>query len=148
MQSSASAVAPDPAGTHLHAWRERVRDPSLTALLIIQLCVIFVAAPLAALGLPWARPVGEGLVLALVLIVVTLSNSRGAIVAIVIGLGAILAHLVLVERPTAFTNGFPGGSSILMFVALTWVVARAVYAPGRINLHRIQGRSSCTRILQ
>jgi hypothetical protein len=75
MQSSASAVAPDLAGTHLRAWRERVRDPRLTALLIIQLCVIFVAAPLAALGLPWARPVGEGLVLALVLIVVTLSNA-------------------------------------------------------------------------
>jgi hypothetical protein len=139
MQSSASAVAPDLAGTRLHAWRERVRDPRLTALLIIQLCVIFVAAPLAALGLPWARPVGEGLVLALVLIVVTLSNSPGAIVAIVIGLGAILAHLVLAERPTAFTNVFPRGGSILMFVALTWVVARAVYAPGRINLHRIQG---------
>jgi hypothetical protein len=136
MQSSASAAAPAPTGTHLHAWRERVRDPSLTALLIIQLCVIFVAAPLAALGLPWARPVSEGLVLALVLVVVTLSNSRGAIVAIVIGLGAILAHLVLVERTTAFTNVFPRGGSILMFVALTWVVARAVYAPGRINLPR------------
>ena len=63
---------------------------------------------------------------------------RGAIVAIVIGLGAILAHLVLVERPTAFTNVFRCGGSILTFVALTWVVARAVYAPGRINLHRIQ----------
>jgi Ion channel len=83
------------------AWRERVRDPSLTALLMIQVCVIFVAAPLAALGLSWARPVGEILVLALVLIVVMLSNSRGAIVAIVIGLGAILAHLILVEHPAA-----------------------------------------------
>ena len=128
-----------PAGLQLNAWRERVRDPSLTALLIIQFCVIFVAAPLAALGLPWARPVGEGLVLALVLIVVTLSNSRGAIVAIVIGLGAILAHLIFAEHPADFSNAFPRGGSILMFGALTWVVARAVYAPGRVTLHRVQG---------
>src|SRR5215472_4247507 len=62
MRSSYLPVA-TPASMQLNAWRERVRDPSLTALLIIQLCVIFVAAPLAALGLPWARPVGEGLVL-------------------------------------------------------------------------------------
>ncbi len=138
MRTSPAAVAA-PADTQLYAWRERVRDPSLTVLLIIQLCVIFVAAPVAALGLPWARPAGEGLVLALLLIVVTLSNSRGAIVVIVIGLGAILAHLVLVEHPADFANVFPRGGSILMFGALTWVVARAVYAPGRVTLHRVQG---------
>jgi hypothetical protein len=138
MRTSPSAVAA-PAGIPLCTWRERVRDPSLTVLLIIQLCVIFVAAPLAALGLPWARPTGEALVLLLVLIVVMLWNSRGAIVAIVVGLGAILAHLVLVEHPTVFTNVFPRGGSILMFGALTWVVARAVYAPGRVTLHRVQG---------
>jgi Ion channel len=139
MRTSASAVAAPKPGVRLHDWRERVRDPSLTALLIIQLSVIFVAAPLAALGLPWARPIGEALVLALVLIIVTLSNSRGAIVVILIGLLAILAHLVFVRHPTGFTNVFPRGGSILMFGALTWVVARAVYAPGRITLYRVQG---------
>ena len=123
----------------LHDWRERIRDPSLTALLIIQLCVIFIAAPLAALGLPWARPAGEALVLVLVLIIVTLSNSRGAIVMIVIGFAAILVHLILIEHPAAYANVFPRGGSILMFGALTWVVARAVYAPGRVTLHRVQG---------
>src|SRR5215831_13762632 len=138
MRTSALSVAA-PARVPQNPWRERVRDPSLTALLIIQLCVIFVAAPLAALGLPRARPVGEGLVLALVLIVVTLSNSRGAIVAIVIGLGAILAHLIFAEHPADLANAFPSGGSILMFGALTWVVARAVYAPGRVTLHRVQG---------
>ena len=102
MRTSASAVAAPRRGVRLRDWRERIRDPSLMALLIIQLCMIFVAAPLAALGLPWARPVGEGLVLALVLIIVTLSNSRGAIVAIAIGLSAILAHLVFVRTPDGF----------------------------------------------
>jgi len=138
MRTSALSVAA-PARVPQNPWRERVRDPSLTALLIIQLCVIFIAAPLAALGLPWARPVGEGLVMVLVLIIVTLSNSRAAIAMIIIGFAAILVHLILVEHPAAYTNVFPRGGSILMFCALTWVVARAVYAPGRVTLYRVQG---------
>jgi hypothetical protein len=77
--------------------------------------------------------------LALVLIVVTLSRSRGAIVAIVIGLVAVLAHLLFVEHPADFASAFPRSGSILMFGALTWVVAPAVYAPGRATLHRVQG---------
>jgi hypothetical protein len=44
--------------------------------------LIFLAAPLAAWGLPIARPIGETLVLAVLAIVVTLSHRRGAIVAI------------------------------------------------------------------
>ena len=31
------------------------------------------------------------------------------------------------------------GGNILAFSALTWVVAHAVYAPGRITFHRLQG---------
>src|SRR5215510_6969640 len=36
----------------LRAWQDRVRDPSLTALLVLELCAIFLAVPLAAKGLP------------------------------------------------------------------------------------------------
>jgi len=31
------------------------------------------------------------------------------------------------------------GGNILTFLALTWVVSHAVYAPGRITFHRLQG---------
>jgi hypothetical protein len=31
------------------------------------------------------------------------------------------------------------GGDILIFSALTWVVAHAVYAPGRVTSHRLQG---------
>ena len=82
---------------------------------------------------------GEPLVLALMLLIVTWSNSRGAVIAIVIGFAVILAHLVFVRHPTSFTNVFPRGGSILMFGALTWVVARAVYAPGPVTLYRVKG---------
>src|SRR5215468_5728315 len=40
-------------------WQDRIRDPSLTVLLVLQLCTIFVAAPLAAKGLPMARTVAR-----------------------------------------------------------------------------------------
>jgi ion channel len=124
----------------IHAWQERVRDPSLTVLLILELCAIFVATPLAAQGLPVARPVGETLVLAVLLIVVMLSHRRGAIVMIALGLAATLASLPLrSEMSPAATTALGRGGTILTFSALTWVVAHAVYAPGRITLHRLQG---------
>src|SRR5260370_6759312 len=48
----------------LHAWRDRVRDPVLTVLLVLELCLVFLAAPLAAKGLPMARPIIETMVMA------------------------------------------------------------------------------------
>jgi hypothetical protein len=58
----------------IHAWQDRIRDPSLTALLVLELCAIFVAAPLAAKGLPMDRTVANTLVLAVLVIVVMLSQ--------------------------------------------------------------------------
>jgi len=126
--------------TSIHAWQDRVRNPSLTVLLVLQLCLVFLAAPLAAKGLPIARPIIETMVVAVVLIVVMLSHRRGAIVAIVLGLAASLASLSLGwEWSPASASVLRRGGSILNFSALTWVVSHAVYAPGRITLHRLQG---------
>jgi hypothetical protein len=124
----------------LHAWRDRVRDPSLTVLLILELCAIFLAVPLAARGLPIARVVTEALVLAVLVIVVMLSHRWGAIVLILLGLAAIAASIILSgdAAPAATTVLRPAGD-IIAFSALTWVVAHAVYAPGRITFHRLQG---------
>ena len=66
----------------VRAWRDRVRDPSLSVLLVLELCAIFLATPLAAQGLPTARVVGETLVLAVVVSVVKL---KYIIVAISLG---------------------------------------------------------------
>ena len=74
----------------LRSWQDRVRDPNLTVLLVLQFCLVFLAAPLAAQGVAVARPVLETLVLAVLAIVVTLSHRRGAIVAILLGLAAVL----------------------------------------------------------
>jgi hypothetical protein len=64
----------------IHAWQDRIRDPSLTVLLILELAAIFLATPLAAEGLPMARAITDTLVLGVLGIVVMLSHRLGAII--------------------------------------------------------------------
>jgi hypothetical protein len=126
--------------SRVHAWQDRIRDPTLTVLLVLELCATFLAEPLAARGLPIARAVADALVMALLVIVVLLSQRSGAIVSILLGLGAIAASLAFGTKwpPTAGTLLRRGGN-IVAFSALTWVVGHAVYAPGRITYRRLRG---------
>jgi Ion channel len=80
------------------------------------------------------------LVLAVVLIVVMLSHRPGAILVILVALSATFASLWLPpdSAPVAVSLLSRGGG-ILTFSALSWVVAHAVYAPGRITFRRLQG---------
>lgn len=101
---------------------------------------MFLAVPLAAKGLPIAHAVTDTLVLAVLLIVVMLSHRWGAIVLILLGLAAIAASVLLSgESAPVSTTVFRPAGDILAFSALTWVVAHAVYAPGRITFRRLQG---------
>ncbi len=121
------------------ARQDRIRDPSLTVLLILEFSFLFVASPLAAKGVPFAWAVGEALVLAVLVIVVLLSHRRGAFLVILLGVVGTLAGLVPAPDWPAASLALGRGGNILMFGALTWVVAHSVYAPGRISSHRLQG---------
>jgi Ion channel len=121
------------------AWQDRIRDPSLTALLVLELCAVFFAAPLAAKGLPIARAVADTLVFAVLVIVVVLSRRWGAIVLIFLGLMLIGAGLLDPPRSLVPATALRRAGDIITFSALTWVVAHAVYGPGRITFHRLQG---------
>ena len=102
--------------------------------------MIFLAAPLAAKGLPTTQLVADTLVLAVIAIVVMLSFRWNAIILILLGLAAIVASfLISTETSPVSVIALRRGGDILMFSALTWVVAHAVYAPGRITLRRLQG---------
>ncbi|HEX6441164.1 MAG TPA: ion channel [Stellaceae bacterium] len=123
-----------------HTWQDRVRDPSLTALLVIEVCAIFLAAPLAAKGLPIARLVADSLVVMVLVIVVLLSHRRGATVLLLIGLAGIAAGLLLsLARVSVLAMLLHRAGDLVAFGTLIWVVAHAVYAPGRITFHRLQG---------
>ena len=109
-------------------------------MLVLELCAIFLAAPLAAKGLPIARAVTSTLVFAVLVIVVMLSPRPGAVILIVLGLAATATSFVIsAEWSPASTTVLHRGGEILAFSALTWVVAHAVYAPGRITFRRLQG---------
>jgi Ion channel len=124
----------------IRAWQDRIRDPSLTALLILQICALFFVGPFAVRGLPIARPIVDTLVLALLVVVVLLSQRRGASGVILLGLAATLtSHLPELERPSVIASVFRHSGSIIALSAATWVVMHAVYAPGRITVQRLQG---------
>jgi hypothetical protein len=134
------SVVVDNRRVSIHGWQDRVRDPALTVLLVLQLCTIFLAEPLAARGLPIARVVADALVLGAVAIVVALSHRRGAIVLIVLGLVAIVAGFLLrPEWTPVAASALRRGGDMLTYSTLTWVVAHMVYAPGRITFRRLQG---------
>jgi hypothetical protein len=139
-QSQSHAAGFDDRRKSIYDWRDRVRDPSLTVLLVTEICLVFVAAPLAARGLPIARPIVEALALAVLALVVVLSRRRGAIASIVLGLVATFVSRLLGPEWAPIAASFlRHGGNIVTFSALTWVVLHAVYAPGRITFHRLQG---------
>jgi hypothetical protein len=130
----------DNARRSIQAWQDRTRDPSLTALLVLELCAVFLAGPLAAKGLPVAQGVADTLLLAVVVIVVALSHRWGAIILILLGLTATAASFLLSGKwSPVSTTVLRRGGDVLAFSALTWVIAHSVYAPGHITSHRLQG---------
>src|SRR5258708_20721624 len=115
------SVVVDKTRRSIHAWQDGVRNPSLTALLVLELCAIFLAAPLAAKGLPIARAVADTLVLAVLVIVVMLSHRWHAIILILLGLTAIAASILLSgECPPGSTPGLRRVRYILPFSLLPW----------------------------
>ena len=86
MHQHPRASAFDNGRASLYGWQDRVRDPSLTVLLVLQVFLLFVAVPLAAAGVPIAEPVAGLLLLVAVTLVVVLSRRGAAIVIVLLGL--------------------------------------------------------------
>ena len=140
MHRHLQATVLDTKRASLQAWQDRLRDPSLTALLVLQVFLLFVALPLAATGVPIAQLVAWLLLLLAVTLVVILSRRGVAIVTILLGLAAAAASFALGREWSPITASVLNhGGFILAFSALIWVVAHALYAPGRITFHRLQG---------
>jgi voltage-gated potassium channel Kch len=119
--------------------RDRISDPSLSVLLVLEISIIFFAAPLALKCWPLGEVVLDVLTWTVVVIVVFLSNRRGAIFSILLGLVLLSADFWSGAAWLPFDPrvlGYVG--SILGFSAVTWV-AHAVFAPGRVTARRVQG---------
>jgi Ion channel len=119
-------------------FQKRIRNPSLTLILVLELSMIFFSAPLAAKGLPLAEKILDVSTWTMVVLIVLLSHRWGAIVSIALALVLFSADLSQIWLPVApSVLGHIG--RILGLGALTWVVMHAVFAPGRITYQRVQG---------
>ena len=133
-------LRPDPAAVSaFRAWQDRIRDPSLTVLLVIELCAIFIAVPMAAEGEPIATLVARTLLLAAVAIVVTVSHRWGAVALIVLGFTSSAMGWFLTGARSTTVAALWNGGDIVTLCALIWVVGHAVYAPGRVTRYRLLG---------
>ncbi len=124
----------------LKTWQDRMRDPALTVLLVVQLLAMFVLTPVAAMGLPIPRAVVNLLLIAVIAVVLIITNSRGAIALALLSVAlSVTGEVLRIARPSPIDNVLGHGGTILGFSTLAWVVSRAVFANGRINIFRIFG---------
>jgi len=104
------------------------------------LVMMFVVAPLQALGI-FAFQVFE-LLLAIMLVagVVIISGSHTAVAAMLVALAMIVTGAVLrVRSPSILDLNLFAGAWLIMGVTLAWAVARSTFAPGRVTYHRVIG---------
>ena len=120
--------------------RHRWEDPLLTGLTILMLVMMFVVAPLQALGV-FAFQVFE-LLLAIMLVagVFIISGSRTAVAAMLVALAMIVTGAILrIRSPSILDLNLFAGAWLIVGVTLAWAVARAIFAPGRVTYHRVVG---------
>jgi hypothetical protein len=125
---------------YLKRWQEQSREPGLTGLLILEVALIFGAIPLASMGVapPATLPVMFALLVAATLVVTSRSHFAAGVVIVAIALSQ-LGVFIRQAHPSVFTDWLSSGGRTLAILALNWVIAKAVFGPGRVTLHRIQG---------
>jgi hypothetical protein len=128
-----------PEFAHLMA-RNSVRDVSLTVLLVLQLYFLVFLQPAASMGIDFGLPRIEVVFIAVVVVVMLASPSRGAGVAAALAL--LMASVAIVMRrrlPSPATDCLTAAAALGALVAISLVVARSVYSPGPITAHRLRG---------
>jgi hypothetical protein len=126
--------------TSLSQLRERWSDPLLTTLTVLLILMLFVFAPLQAVGIKTFQVLDFVSALGVIGGVFLMSGSPTVAVALLAAL--VMAGTAAVSRlssPSIFDVYLLSGAFLIMGVVLTCVVARAVFSPGRVTHHRIVG---------
>jgi Ion channel len=120
--------------------QERFSDPLLTALTIMLAILMFVVGPLQAAGYVGAHHFGIAFAFVLVVAVFIVSGSALAVGAILIAIGLVLAATVLrLRQPSNLDIFLEASAWLIAGLTLSTVVARAVFASGKITFHRVIG---------
>jgi hypothetical protein len=120
--------------------QERSREPGLSVLMFIEGTLIFVIIPLASVGMmPGFILAAMFILLVLATLMVTSRSRWAAGVVLIAVLLSPVGAFVHAEHPTVFTESLSLGARLLALSALSVVIARAVFGPGRVTWHRVQG---------
>ncbi len=124
---------------HLDRERDRLRDPTLTVLAALLVFILFGHIPLAAMGVfdPPVLNVAVGLLILAAVVVV--SRKPAAVAAILLASAAGIAAAQVRSAGSIVVPCITHAAAALFLIALSWVVADAVFAPGRVTLHRVLG---------
>ncbi len=127
-------------GARFAYWQAKSREPGLTALLVIEVLLIFLAIPLTGMGLmpTYFLPAMFGLLVVATLVVTSRSHFAAVIVLISVLLSPV-GSFFHARDPTVLTDWLSTGGRLIAIVALSVVVARAVFGPGQVTMHRVQG---------
>jgi hypothetical protein len=120
--------------------RERFHDPALTALTILLAFLMFVIGPLQAVGVLGAHHFAVVMALVTVAGIFIVSGSAVAVAALLVAIALVVIATVLRLRQPSFVDLFLDATAwTIAGLTLSFVVARAVFAPGPITLHRVVG---------
>ncbi|HEV7600350.1 MAG TPA: ion channel [Bradyrhizobium sp.] len=112
----------------------------MTALTVLLFVMLFVIAPLQASGILVFQ--AFELVFAIILIagVFVMSGSRAAVVAMLVALlMATVGAIFRLKAPSALDINLFAGAWLITGLTLGWVVARALFDPGRVTHHHVMG---------
>jgi hypothetical protein len=127
-------------GERFSLWRERMRDPSLTALTVLLAIFMFVIAPLHAAGIVHSQALSFGLGLVLLGGALVASKSPAAVIALLFAIFLSGAATVFRSQGDAVIDLYlDAWSWIILGTALIWAVGPTVFARGRVTFHRIVG---------
>lgn len=117
------------------------RDHVLTALTLILVCHLFVVTPLAQPPGTMFKVLNAALAMALAAGLIVLARSWISIALLLLSVGLVaLSYLVQGYGATDMAIvRIRAGAWLFMALAIMWIIARAVYAPGPINYHRVIG---------
>ena len=121
-------------GEKFRRLHERISDPLLTVLTIMLAVLLFVVAPLQVAGAGYY----VGFVFLSVLILAAFMVSGSGMILVAIAL-IIVAMALEFQRPSVVENYLDAFAWLIAGFTLSTVVARAVFAPGKVTFHRIIG---------
>jgi hypothetical protein len=120
--------------------QERSGDRLLSALTAMIAVLLFVVAPLQVAGAITGPYVGFAFELVLMVAAFTVSGSRIALGAVLAAIALVVAAMVLeLQQPSIVEAYLDTLAWLIAGLTLASVIARAVFAPGKITFHRIVG---------